>query len=242
MNRVFHPLPLHYVSRLCFNLVLRFFGGSLTVRGTQHIPKQSPFIVVLNHMSVADLPLLLIALPPLRMRFWIAEKWRTLPVLGFLSGRLGGIFLDRSKDVDRRAIRESVEHIKSGGVFGLAPEATRSHMGMLIRPKSGAAWLASQADCPIIPLGVIGTDKLFSNFLRGKRTKVEVRIGQPFTLPPVNGRVRSRELDAYTDYIMLNIARLLPSDQHGYYAMIEHPGLKAVLSGQDHWPACYPEK
>ncbi len=239
MNRLYHPLPLHYFSRLLFNLVLAFFGGSLTVNGTQNLPSHGPFIVVVNHTSIVDLWLLLIALPPMRMRFWIAEKWRNLLILGPLSGRLGGIFLDRDLPIDRQAIRTAEDHLRAGGVFGLAPEATRSPLGQIIRPKVGAAWLARNTGSPIVPIGVVGSNHLFRNFLSGRRTKIDVYIGEPFGLPQVTERVRSRHLlHAYNDFIMLQIARLLPEYMHGYYRLTAHPGWLAIRSNRNPWSAC----
>ncbi len=234
------PLPIYYFTRFMFNMMLFFLGGRMKVFGRHRVPKSGPFLVVSNHMSIADAPIFMMGLPPATIHFWIADKWRNMPWFGWLASRVGGIFINR-EGLDRRAIKEAVAILKAGGTVGLAPEATRSTIGQMIRPKNGAAYLAAQAGCPIVPIGIVGSDNLFGNFLRLRRTKIEVRFGEPFTLPKIDKRIRSKELEAYTDYIMLHIAQVLPKNQHGYYAYTDHPGLPAILNGDDPWPHCYPK-
>lgn len=229
---------LNYIVRIGFNLLLYALGGRLRVHGQANLPPHGPYLLVTNHLSIADSPVVLMALPPMRAHFWIGEKWRSMPLFGYLAGKLGGIFIDR-QTLDRAAIRAALDLLAAGEVVGLAPEATRSPIGQIIRPRHGAAYLASHAKVPILPVGLIGTEKLFGNFLRLRTTPIDVVIGAPFELPPLPGRrIRNRELEAYTDLIMLRIAALLPRRYHGYYQMIEHPGLPLVLAGADPWPAC----
>ncbi|MGB1252771.1 MAG: hypothetical protein ACPG8W_19310, partial [Candidatus Promineifilaceae bacterium] len=87
-------------------------------------------------------------------------------------------------------------------------------------------------------IAIIGTENLFGNFLALRRTQVEVRIGDPFARPQVEGRFRQRHLEALTDYIMLRVAELLPERYYGYYELVRHPGLVALKNGEDVWGAC----
>ena len=221
-----------------FRWLLWFLGGRLRVTGTENLPRSGGYLIVTNHMSIADSPVALISLPPRQItHFWIADKWKTLPVFGYWATQLGGIFIKRDI-VDRRAIREAINLLRDGEIVGLAPEATRSPIKQMIKPRNGAAYLAKQVDIPIVPVAIIGTENLFENFLRFKRTKVEVRIGQPFQRPSVEGRFRQRHLEALTDYIMLKVAELLPERYYGYYEFVRHPGLKAMREQKDVWAAC----
>ena len=212
-----YPVPFYYFTRFLFNLMLFCLGGRLKVVGREKLPASGPYLVVSNHMSIADAPIFMMALPPFTIHFWIADKWRDMFLFGFLASRVGGIFINR-EGLDRKALKQAVAILRAGGVVGLAPEATRSPIGQIIRPKNGAAYLANQAQCTIVPIGIIGSDKLFANFLRLKTTPITVQFGDPFQLPPSKKRVRSKDLQAYTDFIMLRIAKLLPASQHGYYA------------------------
>ena len=221
-----------------FHKLLWVLGGRLTVTGIENLPADGAYLVVTNHMSIADSPIMLMALPPQQItHFWIADKWKTLPVFGYWASQLGGIFIKKDI-VDRRAIREAVNLLKAGEIVGLAPEATRSTIGQIIKPRNGAAYLAKQVDIPIVPVAIIGTESLFANFLRLRRTQVEIWFGEPFRRPQVEGRFRQRHLEALTSYIMLKIAALLPERYHGYYAFVSHPGLMAMQAGEDMWTAC----
>jgi 1-acyl-sn-glycerol-3-phosphate acyltransferase len=188
----------------------------LHVTGRENIPASGPYLVVVNHMSSADTPILFLAFPPLPWRFFAGEKWRTYPLFGFLMGWLGGIYIRRG-EVDRRALREALDALAGGAIFGLAPEGTRSKTGVMQPAKDGAAFLALRANVPILPVGLSNTDRLFANFRRLRPTDVDIRIGRPFTLPHAGSRVRSHELSAYTDLIMSHIAALVAERHRGPY-------------------------
>jgi 1-acyl-sn-glycerol-3-phosphate acyltransferase len=110
---------------------------------------------------------------------------------------------------------------------------------MMQPAKDGAAYLASRGQVLIVPVGLVNTDILFANIRRLRRSNVEVRIGEPYYLPEIGRRVRSRDLPAYTHLIMVKIAALLPERYRGYYK--DSPALKALLNGQDPWTHCHQE-
>lgn len=209
--------------------------ADLTVTGTGNIPAKSPYLVTLNHMSMADTPLLLVAFPTIEWRFFAGEKWQDHWLWGPFMGALGAIYIRRDR-VDRRAIHQALAALEEGAVFGLAPEGTRSKVGSMQPAKAGAAYLASRGNLPILPVGIINTDVLFANVRRGKRTPVKVKIGEAYYLPDLGRRARSRDLTAYTHLIMVRIASLLPERYHGVYG--DSPALQALLAGEDPWPYC----
>jgi len=219
--------------------LIQLLLARLTVTGREHIPARGPYLVAVNHMSVADTPILLIAFPPLAWRFFAGEKWQDHWLYGPLMGWLGGIYINRG-EVDRRALGEALNALKNGAVFGLAPEGQRSYVGYLQPAKDGAAYLASRAGVPIVPVGLVNSDALFSNVKRLHRTRLEVHIGKPFTLPDLGRRVKSRDLSAYSHLIMAHIAAQLPERYHGVYA--NSPALRALQTGEDPWPYCQEEE
>jgi 1-acyl-sn-glycerol-3-phosphate acyltransferase len=214
---------------------LLLFVGTMTVRGRENIPAKGSYIIVVNHMSKADAPLVFLAFPPMQMRFLAGEKWKSHPLIGPLLTVTGAIFINRG-EVDRRALRDAMKALQNGSVFGVAPEGTRSRTNSLIKAKDGAAYLASRADIPILPTGLVNTDQVAVNLPRLRRTKMEVRVGELFTLPELGRRAKGQELEAYTHLIMVNIANLLPERYHGYYA--DSPALAALQRGEDPWPYC----
>jgi 1-acyl-sn-glycerol-3-phosphate acyltransferase len=209
--------------------------ANVVVFGKENIPSEGPFLVTVNHMSAADTPLLFVSFPTQEWRFFAGEKWQDHWLWGPMMGSLGAIYIRRG-EVDRHAIQEALAAIKQGAVFGLAPEGTRSKTGEMQPAKSGAAYLASRSEAPILPVGIINTDILFANVRRLKRTNVEVHIGEPYYLPDLGRRARSSDLDAYTHLIMVHIAALLPEKYRGIYR--DSPALEALLAGEDPWPYC----
>lgn len=220
--------------RVALRFIL-FFIGSMEVTGRENVPEEGPYILVVNHMSKADPPLLFLALPPMRLRFFAGEKWERHKLFDPVMKAVGVIYINRG-EVDRKALREAMEALRSGSIFGLAPEGTRSRSGKLLKAKDGAAYLASRAHVPLVPVGVTNTDVLGANVKRLRRTKMAVHIGQPFRLPDGEQRPKGKELEACTHLIMVHIASLLPQRYHGYYA--DSPALAALQRGEDPWPYC----
>lgn len=215
--------------------VVQVVLADVTVSGKENIPTDGPFLVTTNHMSAADTPLLFVSFPTQEWRFFAGEKWQDHWLWGPMMGSLGAVYIKRG-EVDRRAIQEALKAIDDGAVFGLAPEGKRSKVGEMQEAKTGAAYLASRGEAPILPVGIINTDILFANVRKFKRTRVEVIIGEPYYLPDLGRRARRADLDAYTHLIMVHIAALLPERYHGVYR--DSPALKALLVGEDPWPYC----
>ncbi|WP_374688281.1 lysophospholipid acyltransferase family protein [Promineifilum sp.] len=221
------------LARFVFTIVQRLLCRFVVV-GRENIPP-GPYILVVNHMSTADSVLVLLGFPAQEWRFFAGEKWADHPLWGPLMSWLGVIFINRGQ-VDRRALREGLAAIEEGAIFALAPEGTRSKVGAMQPGKDGAAYLASQARVPILPVGLSNTDVLFASARRGRRATMTLRIGQPFTLPDLGRRVRSRDLQAYTYLIMIHIAALVEPRHRGVYS--DSPALAALLRGEDPWPHC----
>ena len=221
--------------RLLIHIVRVCLLATYEVHGRENVPENPPFIVVTNHMSVLDTPLVFLAIPARRWASFAGEKWEKHPIFGPLLRWSGAIFINRG-EVDRKALTEGLQALNEGISFGLAPEGTRSKTGQLQRAKDGAAYMALKADVPIIPIGMIDTDKWFDNYKRFKPTHLTTRIGPPFELPDLGRRVRSRDLPAYTHLIMIHIANQLPHRYHGYYA--NSPALAALERGENPWPYC----
>lgn len=207
----------------------------LEVIGRENIPETGPYIVTLNHMSVADTPLLLMGFPLVEWAFFAGEKWRSHPVYGPIMAWLGAIYINRG-EVDRQGLRDAMAAIERGVVFGLAPEGSRSKTGQMQAAKVGAAYLASRSGVPIVPVGFENNDQLFANFKRLRITKVRLRVGKPYTLPDIGRRAKGADLMAYTHLIMVKIAALLPPRYWGIYS--DSPALTALFAGDDPWPAC----
>lgn len=222
------------VSRFAFMLVQRILCR-LVVIGRENIPAEGTYILAVNHLSTADIGIVFVGFPAQEWRYFAGEKWAHHPIWGPLMSWLGVIFVNRG-EMDRGALREALAALEQGATFALAPEGTRSKTGYMQPGKDGAAFLASQAGVPILPVGISNTDILFANVRRLRRITVTMRIGQPFSLPDLGRRPRGRDLGDFTCLIMTHIAALVEPRHRGVYGDI--PALTALLAGQDPWPLC----
>jgi 1-acyl-sn-glycerol-3-phosphate acyltransferase len=106
--------------------------------------------------------------------------------------------------------------LHAGGIIGLSPEGARSATGALVQARSGMAYLALQANVPIVPVAAWGHERLTSSWRRLRRPEVNIRIGAPILLPP--GAVSTSELQQRTELVMCALAALLPAEYRGAYA------------------------
>jgi 1-acyl-sn-glycerol-3-phosphate acyltransferase len=160
----------------------------------------------------------------------VAKKHQNNPLFRWLANAIKGIWINR-EEIDTRALRAARDHLKGGGVLGIAPEGTRSQTGALIKAKTGVAFLADQADVPILPVGVSGTWQITKEILKLRRPKINVNFGELFTLPPIDRKERDTGLIQNTDEIMCRIAALLPPENRGAYA--EYPRVHELLQLQE---------
>jgi 1-acyl-sn-glycerol-3-phosphate acyltransferase len=183
--------------------------------GQENVPKSGPYIIITNHLSLFDPPVILSALP-VKTRVFAGHSWRIHPIFGPLLSSMDVIWVRRG-EVDRKALKEASAYLEAGGILSLAVEGTRSRSGGLQRGKSGAAYIALRHDVPILPVVVTGTERVFRELLHLRRARLKTVFGAPFRLPQPDGRLRGEDLDEATDQIMLSLARLLPERYRGVY-------------------------
>lgn len=145
-------------------------------------------ILASNHLSFADS----VAIPlvsPRQVSFLAKSDYFTGTGVNGLINRtfftsIGSIPVNRDH---ARAAQESLDvalkHLRSGGVFGIYPEGTRSRDGRLYRFRSGVAWLALHAQCPVVPVALGGTAALMPVGARLPRVKkFTVEFGEPINV------------------------------------------------------------
>ena len=194
--------------------LLRVVGGA-RVEGLEHVPRNGPFILVANHRSLADPPIIGWAVGHRVGRvvhFMAKEEMRSWPIIGWLADR-SGVFWVRRGEGDRSAQRAALRLLREGRPIAIFPEGTRSRAGKLGEAKLGAALLAIRSGAPVLPVGIAGTERIFPGRSRmPHRTRVVVRIGPIFTLEHVGGgRIPRDLLGRGTEGIMGEISALLGS-------------------------------
>jgi 1-acyl-sn-glycerol-3-phosphate acyltransferase len=215
---------IRWLIRRIFNLIAR-----VDVRGYEHLPKDSSFVIATNHLGFVDVPIAFYALDRWDMFILIAEKWGEVPLFRWVGKYFNFIFIDRFNP-DIKALRRVISLMEENNILIIAPEGTRSRTGALIEAKPGVSYLATKLKRPIVPVAITGTEdkNLFGNLKRLRRSKVTLTAGPAFSLPPLPRENRDEVLKRYTDEIMCHIAALLPEKYRGVYA--DHPRLKELLA------------
>jgi len=198
------------IARILFILCVR-----RRVRGRENIPDRGPLIVVANHLSLADPPLLSLCMRR-RIVFMAKEEAFRHPVQGPLV-RGYKAFPVRRERLDREALRQSQRVLEEGLALGMFPEGRRSSTAQLQQGYSGTSLVALRCGAPILPVGIAGTERIKGIAFLLRRPTITVNIGEPFKLPPFDGKLTRAQLDLATDFIMGRIAELLPESYRGVY-------------------------
>ncbi len=183
----------------------------IELSGYERLPAAGPAILCPNHISFLDSAFLMLTVGRNISFVGKAEymdSWKTK----YIFPAMGMIPIDRAGGDKSTAALEAAEAVlRRGELFGIFPEGTRSRNGDLHKGRTGAARLAMKLDCPIFPVGVIGTDeiqppdakmpKLFSG--------CQIKIGRP--VRPERYRGRGAEHIAWRsmiDEVMFEIREL----------------------------------
>ncbi len=184
------------------------------VEGQRNLPRHGPVVVVMNHINLLDVVLPGLFLPRQVIMLSKIENFRA-PVLGLFVRAYGSLPLHRG-EVDLQAIRLSLGALKKGQVLVIAPEGTRSGHGRLQRALEGFAFVAAQANVPVVPFVQYGHENFLDNLKHLRRTRLHIRVGEPFRFR-LSGRRQRSELRAMTDEAMYRLAALLPPEYRGVY-------------------------
>ena len=188
------------------------------------MPLAGPLIIIANHVHLLD-PFLLMFVFPRWINFMAKEElfhsFFLEPILHWAQAfpvHRHGTTRDKQK-----ALKQAKDILDKGLFLGMFPEGKRSREGKLMIGKSGSAAMASQMDVPLLPVGIIGTDKIKGISWLWRRPRIVINIGQPFKLPSVDGKLNKSQMKLLTDSMMGKIAALLPPEYQGAYFAAQGP-------------------
>ena len=196
-------------GKVCFNVFGRF-----DVKGLEGVPPRGRLLIVANHTSNADPPVLVVSIP--RRCWFVAKRGLFRHPIAAIFMRIFSHPMDRSGR-DAETLRWMLRMLEDEQTISIFPEGTRSP-GPMKKAGHGVAYVALKSQTTILPVGIIGTEKaqnIWRIIFPFRRFKVN--IGQPFSLPPIDGNVETPVLESLTDMIMGRVAALLPIEYRGVY-------------------------
>jgi len=180
------------------------------------MPHEGPFIIFANHTSALDGPLMYVFMRPRNMVAMAKkELWNNI-ITRFIMNLWNSIPVDR-ENMERQTLESCFAILDKGDILAIAPEGTRSKDGSLQEGKEGVAFIAYRKKVPMVPIVTIGLENFKQNIKKLKRTKVTIKIGEPFEIT-AQGRLNAESRKQLIDEIMMKLVELLPPSLHGYYA------------------------
>jgi 1-acyl-sn-glycerol-3-phosphate acyltransferase len=189
------------VGRALLRLIVRVFGGRVTVEGLEHLNPDKTYLFMPNHVSLFDIPILGGYIPNFTRGVEAAEQFNW-PLIGWFIRSIGNIPIDRSSvHSSWSSLEKAAEQIRGGKSIIIMPEGTRTRSGKLSDLKKLPFRLAQLAGVDIIPVGLSG---LFRFKPRDgwiiKPGPLKVKFGDPILfeefktlpLPELSALVRDR--------------------------------------------------
>jgi len=155
----------------------------LEVKGRENIPEKGPILLMANHRSYLDPPLVAYAVYKRPVFFMAKAELFTTPILGSLIKHWGNAFPVKRGKADLTALKTALEILNRGELVCIFPEGQRAPAGKFVRPKWGAGMVALKSKAPIVPCLIEGSEALIGKEgLINGAPKVRIAFGKPFRL------------------------------------------------------------
>jgi 1-acyl-sn-glycerol-3-phosphate acyltransferase len=172
---------LFYIVAKCICWIIFKLIFRQKVTGQQNIPQDGPFIIVANHSSLLDPIILGVSVKP-KIFFVAAAYLFEINWLGYLLRKANSIPIYRENNSNNiKSIKQTLKILQQNGVLGIFPEGGVDRQKDDFPIKAGAAYLATKAGVPVVPVKIIGADKVLprgAKFIRSLN-KIEVEIKKP---------------------------------------------------------------
>jgi 1-acyl-sn-glycerol-3-phosphate acyltransferase len=216
-----------HILRVFFRAFFHILG-KVEISGLENIPNHNKYIAVFNHVSLVEVPFIGAFWPTILEIIGGADVW-SRPGVSIVVKMWSGVQVKRGQ-FDKDVFQQVKQIFEADRPLMISPEGTRSHTPGLARGKAGVAFIIDQVDVVVLPVAVIGNTMDFLKMgIRGKRPPIEMIVGEPFKLPPLDGRGEARRVmrQNNTDIIMARLASLLPENYRGVYTEYEK-----ILAGE----------
>jgi 1-acyl-sn-glycerol-3-phosphate acyltransferase len=209
------------------------------VTGLEHIPAEGGAILASNHLSIVDsifLPLM-VSRPvtfAAKAEYFTGTRLVDKVTAAYLRAT-NQLSTDRA---GARAAQDmldaALERVTGGALFGIYPEGTRSPDGRLYRGRTGIGWLALNSGVPVVPVAMIGTDRVLPPGHTVPRLhKIRVKIGPALTFEEIRAQgTGARQRRAATDEVMKAIHGLSGQEYVPIYASVRKEEIAAENADQ----------
>ena len=185
-NDLFQKLIYQFVSEIFVFPIYKFvFRGYLI--GRENIPQKDSFIVVSNHGSLLDPPLLGHALGR-NISFMAKAELFKIPLLGFVIKACGAYPVKRGI-ADKNTIKTACKKLSNDNCIGIFIDGTRQKNGRVNKPKQGAALLAFKNQKLLLPVAIVNSHRVMRfKFCIPLFSKIVIKVGKPFQPPQSSSR------------------------------------------------------
>ena len=203
-NDIFQKLIYQVVSKLFVLPIYKFvFKGHLI--GSENIPQKDSFIMVSNHGSLLDPPLLGHALGR-NIAFMAKAELFKIPFLGFVIKSCGAYPVKRGI-VDKNTIKTACKKLSNNKCIGIFIDGTRQKNGRVNKPKQGAALLAFKNQKLLLPVAIVNSNRLIKfKFFIPLFSKIVIKVGKPVQPPQSSSR---DDLNSVTMHLQDKINNLI---------------------------------
>ncbi len=206
---------INSLLRTFFRLFFRLDTSEL-----EKVPEQGPLLMMVNHTSNLEGPMLYAFLQPRKLHALAKQELWNHPFMAYLMNLWKSIPVDR-QNMGRSTMDACFKVLDDKHILAIAPEGTRSHDGTLQQGKGGVAFIAHKKDAAMLPLVVMGFEQFSHNIKRLHRTPITIKVGPVFEIVQKGGRIDADTRQALADEIMLRLAQLMPPQKRGFYT--DHP-------------------
>jgi len=203
-NHTIQKLIYELVSKLFVFPIYKFvFKGHLI--GRDNIPQKDSFIMVSNHGSLLDPPLLGHALGR-NISFMAKAELFKIPFLGFVIRACGAYPVKRGI-ADKNTIKTACKKLSNENSIGIFIDGTRQKNGRVNKPKQGAALLAFNNQKLLLPVAIVNSHRLIRfKFFIPFFSKIVIKVGKPVQPPQSSSR---DDLNSVTMHLQDKINNLI---------------------------------
>jgi len=156
---------IYEVTRLAAAAVLIVLYR-LRWRGGANFPESGPFLIIANHQSLLDPPMVSAICTRRHIEFIARGGLFKNRAFGWIISSLNSIPIREDGEGDLSAMKEALRRLDDGRAVLIFPEGSRSFDGAMTEFKRGVAVLVKRANCPVVPVGI---DGLHEAWPRGRK-------------------------------------------------------------------------